>query len=820
MADTAAPVASIDATGNILTIAWTLISGSWDAGSIAVNTAKELSVVVDSGGDDERTIGAILDPLNSEPAIDNDVGTNDRVTIKAYLSGDAHGHPEYDTAFGSEAVAINIAEEGVVYDASYDTAPASSGAVTNNSTAVKPKPIFCWWTVPKQYHTSTTLDIYFCAFHKHGIDIASSAVVLTDANSDTYQATITKQTMAREGAYGPASQYSVYRARFDITGATAGAAAAKATVKATVAGTDYITGTETLPDLPVYIDLADAFPTTTAFVDSSYSLAVTDVAGGTFGELTMVVGGTSGAKAVTNPGSAGSGTLTITPFTNTEFQADETVTEYDLHGNATGVTATASGAETSNASGSPVLGDTNNPYDSISDAIMAIRTWVNGQAGGHGMQCAGSTVYLKAGVHCRNGRGSSNSSSVDNDHYLFVTREAGLDKADVILTCENTSVLGSGPCMRVMKHFGVTIQFLDSTTARKFYNFGSGQTVYQWIDDCEFKWWGSSASGVPTDWSAYCYNLAITNTYVHDFGATGSNNNFLQDSTNTLAGTFLILRDLEVDYAGADGDQLYLGGNPSGDVLLCNVSTNQLQGAFAGHHSDCFQTYRAVNNVIIYNWKVTKEQYQGVYFEGAGYAQNNIALVNIILEDIDDTDMGFDGPAQFGADMDHILWLNVTAVASTTRDGLWSRGWTMYTATNWSVRNCYMHASAANVWDRVNWHPSLESMVVNSHWRTGETTAGIRVDASGANLSDLFDDVTSDAMTAAAGAGGDDWIPTVGEALTGRLLTRDLIDGVDYDIYGTAWAVGGAVGAVNVLAGTPDDDAYDSNRHRQQLLRP
>lgn len=478
----------------------------------------------------------------------------------------------------------------------------------------------------------------------------------------------------------------------------------------------------------------------------------------------------------------------------------------------TGISMQATARHTGMWSGTPALGDPNNPYGSIHRAFRAIQLYVESQDGAK--DSAGCTVYMKAGIqHFRCIDQVAGNVGDDTSAMSIIARDPAAAKADVIVMPVGERAAGGwldedGVSQAVIRCNlrGFTFRHLDNgnPSVTKGLYFGAPVTPNPsvWIHDVQV----SSRNGSNRDITAnarYYYQSNTDSNNIHHVKGGGG---------PYTGGNHVCIMNSRWHGIHFQGDmEGTTGGQHGHGFCWINVEVDELEGRFSspGNHSDLVQASYRYHNVVIFNFRTNRCRYQG-FFLAAGV--RNFALVNVMVSASVDDDTTQDPVSGMGSSMfsagdecRHILlWNHTHQDWLGENNACISMGFDTF---NGSMRN--VMASAHRVGPQVNAESGL--LPVNTHCiqegsNLRDTNFGVR-HATGGTYATLFTNGHPSSLNPypldEVWAGRNIWRPGETSVIT-TLLARDLqsiADGQNlalYDIYGDEIVAGAHVGASTV----------------------
>lgn len=417
-------------------------------------------------------------------------------------------------------------------------------------------------------------------------------------------------------------------------------------------------------------------------------------------------------------------------------------------GCTSGASCVTSGTSTANWSGSPAVGDIDEPYASIHAAGVALQGALSGRADG-------ATIKCKKGMHMF---GTSNQDARTSFYHLNITKADGLATSDVRLVDSWAAAGLITLCVRVygVTIFGYTASAVITGNGEPYSGRGlpAGSTSV-WVDDCPIYGWSPLQSmDITTAWG---YS-SITNCEASKI-ADGPACTHLADSYyHTLASDAFTNVQWAINVTSENIDQV--------DPL----------------HSDMWQLNGSTANRGLYQVRCTDliETQQAPF---CGDDQADVAMVCVHQDPI--------GNAQLGdADMSNWMIVNCTLAGSNfqLRNTNLTAG--APTFANFTIRNSFIRELVKT--EEEGAFTLYPSMANGNHYLTTNDEAEIdnAYDTGGA-IGDLFD-VTDDSSVEGH------FMPAAAGALTSRVTASQILWG--YDLYGRELPTDGtaAIGAIQV----------------------
>lgn len=285
----------------------------------------------------------------------------------------------------------------------------------------------------------------------------------------------------------------------------------------------------------------------------------------------------------------GNGTITVTPTVYGDDGGTRSLPAVTLY--VEGVSdesPTEAWVDIDGSDGTGTLNDDTDPFPSIQAAMDA----VDSQNG----DLDYAIIYLVEDVYNNNIRSSGTTDTTTE--WVTITAANGAAIENVIIDEDGT--LWNTDHIRF---FGVTIR-----------NSGpSDPAVAQpgaWFDCCRIIGPGGYGNQSPTTGS---HNAYFTGCFFYEVGYVMPN-------------TPVIGRGLKME-------EIYHDIARNGSPLLVNIQLDSQYGEYSTpYHSDIYQVFDQVDNVIIYNGVFTTVRYQGLFLNSQGGDSRNAAFVNLLFE--------------------------------------------------------------------------------------------------------------------------------------------------------------------------------------------
>ena len=204
-------------------------------------------------------------------------------------------------------------------------------------------------------------------------------------------------------------------------------------------------------------------------------------------------------------------------------------------------------------------GTLNSPMGTILGALYTLKE-----------NCGGGEIILKDEGTYYLGTADNNRSPKKTSHWITIRAADGLDRDKVILTNEERSIVQLNTKMVHWKNVS-----LDFKNIIQIYNFGS----HDWFDNC--RWFNSD--GRSMEYSKQLINVRdyyyATDSIAHDM----------------LYGFHFckLLRNSKILRISGDAIQM--------NLLSINTEIDDIDGSILKHHSDVYQMWDQMDNIIVYN---------------------------------------------------------------------------------------------------------------------------------------------------------------------------------------------------------------------------